>query len=250
MFLAQATGLISGAGLDSTAVHAWIGQIFPGIDPQIQALIAGLAAAWVLALLGKLFNWVNPKLASGKGAVVNVLGVITALWVQWRWILNPILASLLGKLTGGNFVIGLLGYGAQKTLVNAGSAIIRKGPDAVRKGGVAIVLGVLLASLLYSSAFAATGKTAAADNNKAGFTSSLLAFPASLLKDNVYSIGAGERYDNFGVWNWGDWAPKSVWVVRVTHVFTNHLNAQAEYERQFKQENPYKSLRVLGVLYF
>ena len=250
MFLAQAAGLLPGAGLvDSTAVHAWIGLIFLGIDPQVQALIAGLAAAWILAILGKFFNWVNPKLAGGKGVVVNFLGIVTGLWVQWRWILNPILASLLGKLTGGNFVIGLLGYGAQKTLVNAGSALIKKDPDMVKKGGVAIVLGVLLASLLYSGAFAADAK-AVADNNKTSFTSSLLAFPGSLLKDNVYSIGAGERFDNFGVLNWKDWSPRGVWVARATHVFTNHLNAQVEYEQQFKKVEPYKSFRALGVLYF
>jgi hypothetical protein len=249
MFLAQVGGLISGAGLDSTAVHAWIGQILPGIDPQVQALIAGLSAAWVLALLGKFFNWVNPKLAGGKGVAVNFLGIVTGLWIQYRWILNPILASLLGKLAGGNFVIGLLGYGAQKTLVNAGTALIKKNPDAVRKGGVAIVLGVLLASLLCSGAFAATGEVAAADTGK-GFTSSLLAFPKSLLKDNVYSVGAGERWDDFGVLKVGDWQPTGIWVARITHVFTNHINAQVEYTQDFKQENPNKSFRAIGLLYF
>jgi hypothetical protein len=251
MFLAQG---FTGFYPDSTAVSGWLGSMLPGIDPEIQAVIAGLAAAWAVVLLGKVFGWLNPKISSGKGFVFNILGVVTGLWTQYRWILNPLLAALFGKLTGGSFVVGMLGYGAHKTLAKAGEGVklmIKKDPEAMRRGGVAIIFGVLLASMLmFSTSFAATGKTAAADSSKTSFTASLLAFPMSLLKDNVYSVGAGERWDDLGVLDFGDWQPTGIGVARITHVFSNHINCQIEYEQAFKRDNPNKAFRALGIIYF
>ena len=229
-------------GVDSAMVHSWIGQIFPGINGQVQAVVAGVVATFIVFILGKILNWINPKLASGAG----LLAAVTKFWIANRWWLNLILAAVVGKFAGGSWLFGLLGYGMQKSAVNAKRAlsgettVVKKIP----RGGIAVILGVLLATCLFATS------VSAAQADSTGFAYQVKSFPVSLLQNNVFSVGAGERWNISAPHTWGEWMPQGVWEARVTHVLGDHFNVQAEYEQQFKKDDPFKTIKVLGFFYW
>lgn len=174
---------------DSSAVSGVIGPVlhhlFPGLSPDIEKFLIGLAIAALMQLIGKL--------APAGSAVSNV-------WTRWRGILNPILATLLGVAGSGSWIVGLLAAGAHRVTTKAkdtvtGDVVVKDQAVAtakatLRAGAAALILGL---GLMFAQPARAASK---------------LVIP-TLAMGGGWSVDARQLDDSRGFWNVkATWQPR------------------------------------------